>query len=90
MSLFISSFFSISEGVENRDDIKGSISSDIVKLKANHIEEGELLEDEEKKINELEVKEENISLKLKELLGKLSGEEKETLSKIITEVSSFV
>ena len=93
MSLFISSFFSISEGVENHDDIKGnssSLSSDIVKLKANHIEEGELLEDEEKKINELEMKEENISRKLKDLLGKLSGEEKETLTKIISEVSNFV
>ena len=45
MSLFISSFFSISEGVENHDGNSSSLSSDIVKLKANHIEEGELLED---------------------------------------------
>jgi len=93
LSLFISSFFSVSEGVENHADTKGnssSLSSDIVKLKAKHLEEGELLEDESKKIHELEAKEEHISHELKDLLGKLSGEEKETLNKIISELSTFV
>ena len=96
LSLLFASFFHYSEGMDEKALMK-DLQEDIVKHKAKNVEEDELLEDEENKINkfenylkELEGKEAKIIEDLKGLLNKLSGEEKQTVQQIISEVTDII
>lgn len=100
LSLLFASFFPFLEGMDEGMDEKALVKDlheDIVKHKAKNVEEDELLEDEEKKINKLENylkvlegKEDKIVNDLKGLLNKLSGEEKQTVQQIISEVADII